>query len=165
MANKKLIDTLTLKSPNGDSAMVRLSTRHTSYKNYEYAEAEMGGRSFKGIYTWENRPWQRYDFEVALKHLCEKLTAATKAPEGFYEAQIDAWHKDRDVDMDGWYDAFKKAWDNDVNDDIKARTAKVLSKTGHAISSKEEAEAILSMATAFSLMQSVMNGGDGGTGK
>ena len=155
MAAKKLIRTIIIKSPKGEDIVVYLSTRHTSYKNYEYAEASVNGYELKGLYTWENRPWQSYDFDVAMDNLAKKLAAVTDGGFDFFKAQFDAFGKKGTTDFEEWFSNFKKSWESDVSDDVKARTAKILNKTGHVISSKEEADAILGMAKAFSLLMSI----------
>ena len=157
---KKLVKTFYIKSPEGEDIRVYLSVRHTSMRTTEYAEVldDMGEVTKKGTYVWINRPWQRYDFEIALTNLCEKLGG--KKNFEFYKKQIDMIHNDEDG-FEEWFKNWSKSWNSDVSDDIKERTARALGD--HAVTSMEEADSILRMAKAFTAMQKVL--GDGGKGE
>lgn len=61
--------------------------KHTPYKNYQYVFLNVDGREAKGIATYINRPWERYDYESALHDAMRKLNL----PESAFNAIRDAY--------------------------------------------------------------------------
>lgn len=76
---KKYFDSFRIMSPDGDEIDIKLYTKSTRNYNYEYATAERGlAYVAEGSYRWMNRPWQSYDFDVALGHMCRGWPGKTK---------------------------------------------------------------------------------------
>lgn len=69
----KYENTKTLNS-NGNKYEFINGWNHTSYNTTEISELFINGyKVTEGRYTWINRPWQKYDYEIAMRLAIENL--------------------------------------------------------------------------------------------
>lgn len=138
---------------------VRCSTFQHKHCWGHRASVILGGKTYTAITEYEGRTWERFEFDTVLQKLARKIgkNFSTKLCDSLLE-QITAHAKKESDEADKWANNFAKKWDENVSDDIKARTAKVLNESNIDITSKEQAEGILQVATAFSAMQELFGG-------
>lgn len=120
-------------------------TTSTRVRTTEHAECE----GYEGKDYWYNRPWYRFTYENALRHLAENMAGKNERRLKAFMACIDAHAEDEKKACEAWFNAFKADYDK-----LSPKTKEHLANSGVEVTSVEQAEDVMKISKAFDTLLS-----------
>lgn len=123
--------TMTFKDNNGEEHRVFLYTTKT--RNYTTEHAYCSAKDVEGKYKWCNRPWERFDYEEAMKAMIAKL------PKEWRENATRRLINDEDERITKECDEFLNAFESNY-DKLSDKTKQSLAEHAPMIETEEQAK-------------------------
>lgn len=150
--NYQLKQTFTFKDLNGGAIEVYCYTNFgSSYSTSEYACLyKQNGDCFKGRYTWINRPWYLFKYEIAIRNCIEKAFSkkADSDLKAYLLAQLKDYGNAEAKAAEAWFNAFKTRYEK-LNPDVK----EALKNSDVELTSTEQAEKVIGLAEMLSSLK------------